>query len=227
VKSLLNEVLARDGWRAGNAITLILQQQARDSNGQMKRTCNMLSADYDRKMAPKLNLRLSSILPTAPESDTLRVCPISIAVVTDRIQNKARCNSVRLRGKATASSSDTPVSTPSPDMGGTGNYQSDELYKTVIYKEQKELRWGEARARCSQIGYRLCRRQEVYENGVPFFGFQDVVSGYHQYVPTEHIVGDGPAGLTVLTLCHLCLMLSCALMSNRSLLRLALFGRGM
>ena len=192
MSSLLNEVISRPGWRAGHAITLIMRQSEKSG---WWRACNILSADYDRKYAPRLRLQLASTSPVSAPLSAARVCSVSVTVKADVAEHKSRCNAVSLKVAATATASDVPSSAIPPDPGYA--YQIRGLYKTVLYKTGEQLQWEEARTRCSKVGSRLCRNHEVMKDGVPFFGFQEPVDGYHMFVPTEYLVGGAWPGLTV------------------------------
>jgi hypothetical protein len=83
---LVNQVLARPGWRAGNAITFILQQRTNswyglpeNSYGLPENSCNLLSADFSGKYAPKLRLKLANS--TKPRTLAAeRTCALAVTV---------------------------------------------------------------------------------------------------------------------------------------------------
>ena len=194
ISILVNEVVARPGWRAGNFMSFILLQRA--SQNGMVRTCNMLSFDYDRKYAPRLQLQLASAPSTSPvpSVDASRECDVVVTVTADQSDPSIRCPAVRLRVAAIASSADVPSTTLALDTGHENDIRG--LYKSILYKDGNQLSWKDARERCSAVGARLCRKHEIMEDGVPFFGFQDAVNGYHIHVPTEFLVGGYLPGLT-------------------------------
>ena len=188
VSVLLNEIVARPGWRAGNAILLILQQK-----GASRRSCNMFSYEYDRKYSARLRLKIGAAASLPLVLPTSQICPITTAVSTEKSETDltVRCKPVRLRTTATSSSADIPSMPLSPDAGA--EYPIRGLYKSILHKVPDEvLHWQEARSRCSAIGARLCRNHEVMEEGIPFFGFQDAVDSRHVFVPTEVLSGDQP-----------------------------------
>jgi hypothetical protein len=77
ISHLVNQVLARPGWRAGNAITLILQQ--RTNSGLPENACILLSADFSGKYAPKLRLQLANF--TKPRTLAAeRSCALAVMV---------------------------------------------------------------------------------------------------------------------------------------------------
>jgi len=175
ISHLLNEVLARSGWRAGNAITLILQQRTDFAgSGLPEKSCNVLSADYSGKYAPKLRLKLANFTtPSALVAE--RACVLSVTVdrATD-VQGTSECNAARVSMIAVASSSDAPAR-PSLQADLGNGYEDPNLYRQWMHKKRSTLTYEEARTTCASIGSRLCRKdKELLVPGVggalqPFF----------------------------------------------------------
>jgi hypothetical protein len=175
ISHLINQVLARPGWRAGNAITLILQQRTnmRGNGPEKEKSCNILSADFSGKYAPKLRLQLANL--TTPRALAAeRIC--ALAVTVDAATSALATSNCAARASMTAiaSSSDVPAQ-PSPQADLGNGYEDPNLYRQVVKKKRSTLTYEEARATCASIGSRLCRKdKELFATGVggvlqPFF----------------------------------------------------------
>jgi len=198
---LINDVLARPGWRAGNALTLMLQQRTRvTGNSLPEASCNMMSADYSLKYAPKLRLQLANFTtPRALASDSVSSCSLKVTVNTaSNTSTPKKCDMAKVRMTARASSSDVPTRPSQQADIGNGNIDPN-LYRSVLHKQSKTLSFQEARITCASIGARLCRKSEeilVPNAGgtlEPFFGVQTAVDGVAIYVPYENLRHGGRA----------------------------------
>ena len=199
LSDVINEVLLRPGWRAGNSITLVLSQ----TFGSF--ACSIMSADYSLKYAPRL--RLSDFNRTADDS-TQRTCVVGVSVKSDqsKLDETSKCARSRARITATASSSDE-VSDPSQLQPDTGNgFVQPNLFRRVLHKKSSVLTFEEARMSCASIGSRLCRSdfkgQEIFvpadgtetfvefegKKFKPFFGFQERIDPDSPiFVPVESL----------------------------------------
>ena len=195
ISHLINEVLSRPGWRAGNALTLMLQQRTRVTGNSLPlASCNMMSADYSLKLAPKLRLQLANFTTSrALVSDSVSSCSLKVMVSTaSNTSTPKKCDMAKVRMTARASSSDVPMRPSQQADIGNGNVDPN-LYRRVLHKKGNTLSFQEARITCASIGARLCRKSEeilVPNAGgtlEPFFGVQTAVDGLAIHVPYENL----------------------------------------
>jgi len=187
---IVNDVIQRPGWRAGSALTFMLQQ--RWSLTLPDGACNMMAFDYAVKYAAKLRIKIANFsTPLTLESQ--RSCPITITVsAVSSTSTPTKCHATSAeRYTVSASSSDVPVR-PSQQMDVGDGYVDPNLYRRVLHKEGQTLTHSAARSACASIGSRLCRSGEIFVSTVdelqPFFGEQIPVDpAFPIMIPYENL----------------------------------------
>ena len=197
LSDVINEVIQRPGWRAGNSMTLILRQRTKKSNNGMTTTsCNMMSADYSLKHAPKLRLELANVSMYRDLDDKLS-CPVMVSVKpASNIVMPSKCETAAVKLTVSASVSDVPRQPSQQEDIGLGNDEPN-LYRRVLYKKGPRLTYEAARIACAGIGMRLCRKdKELLVQGQPFsgsdlqpfFGMQTPLDpAFEVMVPYQHL----------------------------------------
>lgn len=176
LSKLINQVTLRPGWRAGNAMTLILRQRTFIHGHPLPllpdSSCNIMSADYSKKYAPRLRLELANMTMHLDLRANLS-CPVMVSVSPPSdIVMPSKCKMAFVKFAARASASDVPEQPSQQEDIGDGN-EEPYLYRRLLDNNRPTLKYEEARIACAGIGLRLCRKdKELLVEGPSFSGSQ-------------------------------------------------------
>jgi hypothetical protein len=145
ISSLLDRIVKRPGWRAGNAVLLSVVQESY-WDGIMQ--CRMMSCEAGEKFAPLLRLRFTAPVQVLPSSITNTACGVSLAM--QAVEPTRECSAGNtVRGRAYASSEQVPT--------------QNRLAKDAYPKLDNTLTFEKGMDLCARHAARLCMSHEIFD----------------------------------------------------------------
>ncbi len=144
---LLNQIVKRPGWRAGNAVLLSVVQESETNAAMMP--CRFMSFEAGARFAPMLRVRFAPPDAPTPTAGGLNI-PCNVAISTQAFEPKMACGAGHpIRGRAYASSEQVPRST--------------NVAKDAYPKLDRTLSFEKAVDLCARHSARLCMMDEIFE----------------------------------------------------------------
>jgi hypothetical protein len=153
ISVLLDRIVKRPGWRAGNAVLVSIVQE-NHWGGIMQ--CRIMSYEAGERFAPLLRLRFTAPVQVLPSAGTNTTCGVSFemqAVEPTRECTAGAGDTVSLRGRAYASSEQVPP----PTQNGLA------LAKDAYPKLGNTLSFEKGVDLCAKHAARLCMFEEIFD----------------------------------------------------------------
>jgi hypothetical protein len=149
LSSLLNQVVRRSGWRAGNAVLVSITQDTHTNLALIP--CRILSYEAGQKFAPLLRVRFTA--PEAFTASTSANMPCNVTLTVDAFESRTACygGSIAIRGRAYATSEQAPA--PGDRVIVKDAYQK--LDNTLTFEKALDL--------CARHSARLCTIGEIFD----------------------------------------------------------------